>query len=367
MNIRRTLLTSLFAAFVLASTVAPSGALAQTKLRVQSGFPPSGLIYENSKFWAERVNAMAGGRLTIEILPPGAVVPPFEILDAVSKKVIDAGHAAPAYWVGKNRAAALFGPAPGGPFGMDMTDYMGWLLEGGGMELYIELYQKELKANVVPVPAVAVSQQSFGWYKTPVKDWADLKGRKCRHTGITAELFGRAGITPVNVPGGEIIPAGERGVIDCAEFVGPAEDMKIGFQTIWKHFYANSIHEPSTVLEVLFNADVWKALPADLRAIIQSAGIEATFRSETARNRQNVAALKEMREKHGVTIHQTPPDILKKTLETWDAIAKEEAAKSPFFAKVLASQRAYASGVVPARVLTSMPYEFAAKHYWPGN
>lgn len=365
MKLIQSLHSGLAAAVLLALSLAPTAADAQTKLRIQSAFPQSSLIWENGKFWAERVNAMGGGRLTVEMLPPGAVVPPFEILDAVSKKVVDGGHSAPAYWVGKNRAAALFGPSPGGPYGLDMLDYMGWLYEAGGLELYTEFYQKELKANVVPLPLTAVAQQAFGWFKTPVKNWADLKGRKCRHTGITAEVFGRAGVTPVNVPGGEIIPAGERGVIDCAEFTGPADDMKIGFHTIWKNFYPSSMHEPATVLELLINADVWKALPADQRAIIQSAAVEATLRSETTKNRLNAVALKEMTEKHGVKIHPTPPDILKKTLETWDAIAKEESQKSPFFNKVHNALREYASGVVPGRRMTNVPYDFAANHYWP--
>lgn len=353
-------------AVVLAAAVLlPSLASAQTKLRVQSTFPATGLFGESVKFWVDRVGVMSGGRLTIELLPAGAIVPAFEALDAVSKKVIDGAYSAPAYWVGKDRAATLFGPAPGGPFGMDMIDYMGWIYEGGGMELYREFYQSHLKLNVVPFPMTSAAQQSLGWFKRPVKDWADLKGRKCRQTGITAEVFGRAGVTAVNMPGGEIVPAGERGVIECAEFVGPGEDMKVGFHTVWKHFYAQSTHETATVVEVIINGDVWKALPADLQAIVQAATVEATLRSETTRSRVNAVALVELREKHGVTIHKTPPDILKKTLEAWDDIAKTESAKNPFFKKTYDSQRSYASKVVPARRTTDMPYTYTADHYWP--
>ena len=142
---------------LLATAAQPVLAQAPTKLRFQAAFPPSSLTFENFKFWAERVKALSGGRLLIETLPPGAVVPAFEVLDAVHKGVIDGGHTAAAYWVGKNRAATLFGPAPGGPFGMDMLDYMGWLYEGGGIELYRDFYQKELKRNVVPVPLTSVA------------------------------------------------------------------------------------------------------------------------------------------------------------------------------------------------------------------
>ena len=353
------------ATLFLSTVLFSSESQAQTKLRIQSGFPPSSLIYLNSLYFAKQVNAMAGGRLVIEILPPGAVVPPFEILDAVSRKVVDGGHTAAAYWVGKNRAAALFGPAPGGPFGMDMMDYLGWIHDAGGLQLYADFYQKDLKSNVMPIPLTSVAQQPLGWFKAPINSWADLKGKKCRQTGITAELYGRAGVAAVNLPGGEIIPALERGVIECAEWTGPAGDISIGFQTVLKNFYAQSTHEPATVLEILINADVWKALPADIKAIIYSASIEATIKSEMERNRLNASAMKEMKEKFGVTIHTTPPDILLKTLQTWDAIAKEEVAKSATFKKVYDSLYKYASEVVPSRVINSSPYEFTANYYFP--
>lgn len=343
----------------------PGTAEAQTKLRIQSAFPPSSLIYENGKFWADRVKTLSGGRLTIDMLPAGAVVPPFDVLDAVSRKIVDGGQSAATYWVGKNRAAALFGPAPGGPFGMDIIDYIGWIYEGGGLELYREFYRTELNANVVAIPMTSVAQQPLGWFKTPIKGWDDLKGRKCRQTGITAEVFAHAGVTPVNVPGGEIVPAGERGVIDCAEFVNAGDDLRVGFHTIWKNYYVSSTHEPATVLEVVINGDVWNKLPADLQAILETAAMEATIRSETTKNRQNAAALEEMRSKHGVTIHETPPEILTKTLDAWDKIAADEYAKNPFFKKTYDSQRSYASKIVPARRASTAPYNLIAEHYWP--
>jgi TRAP-type mannitol/chloroaromatic compound transport system substrate-binding protein len=335
------------------------------KLKFQSAFPSSSLFYENSQYFAQRVNAMSAGRLQIEMQPPGAVVPPFEVLDAVHKGVLDGGHTAPAYWLGKNRAATLFGPAPGGPFGMDMLDYMGWIYEGGGQALYEEFYQKELQRNVVPMPMSSGANQILGWFKDPVKNWEDLKGRKCRQTGITAEVFAKAGMNPVNIPGGEIVPAGQRGIIECAEFVGPAEDMKIGFHTVWKYVYMPSMHEAATVVELIINGDVWKKLSDDQREIIRSAALDATFRSQLISNRLNADALVELREKHGVHIERTPPDILVKTLEAWDQIAAAEVAKNPFFKKVYDSQRAFAAKVVPARRAVYAPYHAGANHYWP--
>ena len=338
---------------------------AEQKLRFQSALPTSTLMFQNAKFWAERVKALSGGRLDIEVLPAGSVVPAFEVLDAVHKRVLDGGHTAAAFWVGRNRAAVLFGATPGGPFGMDLTDYLAWIYEGGGLELYREMYQDQMKRNVVPFPMTAVPQQPLGWFKNPVRNWDDLKGRKCRQTGLAAEIFGHAGMATVNMPPGEIIPAGERGVIECGELVGPAEDMKVGFHTIWKNYYVGSMHEPAGILEVYFNGDVWKGLAPDLQAIVQSAAIEAALRSQSINNRLNAEALDEMRQKHGVKVQRTPDDILTKTLEVWDQMATDEVAKNPFFKKVYDSQRAYAAKVVPTRRLLDMPYARGANHYWP--
>jgi TRAP-type mannitol/chloroaromatic compound transport system substrate-binding protein len=169
----------------------------------------------------------------------------------------------------------------------------------------------------------------------------------------------------VNMPGGEIVPAGERGVIECAEFVGPAEDMKIGFHTVWKYAYMPSVHEPAAVAELMINGDVWKKLPDDQKEVIKSAAMDATLRSRLVSNKANAEAILELTQKHGVTIGRTPPDILTKILESWDQIAKEEAAKNPFFKKVYDSQRAFASQVVPARRSAYPAYELGANYYWP--
>ena len=353
-------------AVALSLASAATGADAQgTRLKFSSAFPQSSAIYDNFKWWAERVKLLSAGKIDIETSPPGAIVPAFEVLDATHKGVLDGAHSGAAYWVGKHRAAALFGVTPGGPFGMDQHDYLGWLNDGGGMALYQEFYQQELKRNIVVFPMTSVANQVLGWFKTPVKSWEDLKGRKCRQTGLTAEVFQKAGMATVNMPGGEIVPAAERGAIECGEWVGPAEDMKIGFHLVWKHFYMPSVHEPSTVLEMFVNGDVWKKFSPDQQAILQTAASEATTRSAQILNKLNAEALKELTEKHGVKVERTPPDILQKVLETWDEIAKAEIEKNPFFKKVYDSQRAYAASVVPARRSVYPNYDFAAGYYWP--
>lgn len=344
---------------------ATSDAQQPRKLRFQTSYPAGTPTYENLQFWAERVNTMSGGRLQIEAMPAGALVPAFEVVDAIHKKVLDGGQSAAAYSVGKNSAATLFGPAPGGPFGMDSLDYIGWIYNGGGLELYQSFYKDQIKRNVISFPMTYAGNQPLGWFKTEVSGWDDLKGRKCRETGMTAEVFAPSGMTTVNIPGGEIVPSGERGVIDCAEFASPYEDKQMGFQTVWKNYYLPSMHEPATVLELIINQDVWDSLTPDLQEIIKSASWQATFQSMALANKRNAEALAELQTKDGVKVFRTPDDIMLNVLKAWDNVAKEQSDKNPFFKKVYESQRAYAEKVVPARMRINAPYGFAVQHYWP--
>jgi TRAP-type mannitol/chloroaromatic compound transport system substrate-binding protein len=346
--------------------VQPHQALAQSKFKLtfQATWSAGSTLYANFVMFAEQVKKMSGGRLVIETLPAGAVVPAFEVLDAVSRGVIDGGHAWASYWAGKAKAAVVFTGGPGGTFGMDFTDYLGWMFEGGGLELYNEFYQKRLKLNVVPYPIMFAGPQSLGWFKKPIRNWDDFKGVKYRVGGMAGEVFSKAGASVVNMPGGEIVPAGERGVIDAAEWVTPGEDMKMGLHEIWKYYYLPGMHESTTVAELLVNQDVWNKLPEDLQAIVEGACIYTFIRWQAMFNKYNSDALKTLREKHGVTISKTPEDILMTFLKTWDKIAEEEAAKDPFFKKTWESQRAFASVVVPARSFMFPPYSFAAEYYW---
>ena len=175
-------------------------------------------------------------------------------MSAFFSKVIDGWHSISYYWVGKSPAAALFSGPPGGPFGMDHTDYLGWMWEGGGHDLWIELYQKELKLNVHWLPILPSGPQAFGWFKRPIKNLADFKGMKCRQTGINAEVFQRMGMATVNMPGGEIVPAAQRGVIDCAEWVGGVEDLRLGLHQV--HLAALGEHGHREVAEAARAAGV---------------------------------------------------------------------------------------------------------------
>ena len=355
-----------FAAVSSAQAPAPAAKPAASGgLKFQSTWPASLTLQDNFRFFADRMDKLTEGKVKIEALAAGQVVPPFEILDATHKKVIDGGHGISYYWVGKNKAATLFSATPAGIAGMDHMDFLGWMYEAGGLEMWWDFYQKELKLNVLAFPILPASPQAMGWFKRPIKNLADFKGMKCRQTGIVAEIYQRMGMTTVNMPGGEIVPSAQRGVIDCAEWVGGVEDLRLGLPQVWKYHYTPGMHESASIGELIINTDVWKAFTPQQQEAVRSATVETFLRWWVKWQKQNADAIEEMRTKHGTQILRTPPDILTAFFKAWDEIAKEESAKNPFFKKVLDSQREYASKVVPAKRFMFPPYSFAANHYWP--
>ncbi|HEU4352807.1 MAG TPA: TRAP transporter substrate-binding protein [Burkholderiales bacterium] len=355
-------------AFAAAATVAFSASAQQPaakQLKMQSTWPASLTLQDNFKFFAERVDKLTSGQVKIEAMAAGQIVPAFEILDATHKKVIDGGHGVAYYWVGKNKAATLFSATPAGPFGMDHFDFLGWLHEGGGNALYDEFYRDVLKLNVMGMPIGGSSPQALGWFKRPIKDLADFKGLKCRQTGIVSEIYQRMGMQTVNMPGGEIVPSAQRGVIDCAEWVGGIEDLRLGLPQVWKYHYTPGMHESNSMLELIVNTEMWKSFTPQQQEAWRSATLETFVRWGVRWQKQNADAIEEMRTKHGTQMLRTPPAILVDFLKTWDTIAAEESAKNPFFKKVYDSQREYAAKVVPAKRFMFPPYSFAANYYFP--
>lgn len=343
---------------------APVAQQGSRTLKSQASWPAASLLYENYTMLADRVDKMSGGRLKIQVQPSGAIVGAFEVLDAVHSGALDAAHTWAGYWIGKHRAAVLFTGGPGGPFGMDMIDYMGWMYEGGGIQLYEEFYRDVLKLDVIPIPVMPPGPQSFGWFKKPIRSLEDIKGLKYRTPGVNAEIMKELGVTVVTLAGAEILPAAERGVIDAAEWVSPAEDQALGFQDVWKYHVLAGMHETVTVAEWIINRKVWESLSPDLQEIMRSACTETWLRWWVRFHKKNAEAMKVLRERHNVQFSQTPEDILKKVLEVWDKIAQADAAKDPFYKKVYDSVRAYASQVVPTRRLMFLPYNFVADYYW---
>jgi TRAP-type mannitol/chloroaromatic compound transport system substrate-binding protein len=290
---------------------------------------------------------------------------PFEVLDATHKGVMDAAHSWPGYWTGKNMAAGLFGPPPGGPFGLGRDEFISWLHNGGGMELYNELLQKELKLNVVAYFTTTLCYwEAFGWFRKPFENLADLRRLKFRTSGLGLIMLQNMGVSTVQLPGGEVIPALERGTIDGAEWAIPSHDILMGFQNVTKYYYMPDMRQPPGIQEFLINKSKWDALPKDLQLIVRQALLAEIMIMNNASIDLESKAAKELVEKHGVKIMRTPDDILKAQLAAMDKLYDEESKKNPFFAKVLASQREFASRVVPHASRIRPPLDVAVEHYW---
>lgn len=333
-------------------------------IKMQSSWPASNIWQDFAKDYVKRVETMSGGRLKIDLLPSGAVVKAFQVMDAVADGVLDAAHSVPVYWYGKNKAASLFGTGP--VFGGSATTMLSWFYAGGGAELYRELTQDVMGLKVVGFMGFPMFAQPFGWFKKPVTKASELKGFKYRTVGLAADLMQRMGMSVAQLPGGEIVPAMERGVIDAFEFNNPSSDKDFGAHDVAKNYFLSSYHQASESFEFIFNKEVFEDLPEDLRGILQY-GVEAASTSNTATAMDRYSAdLQELKNKHGVKVQRTSKDILDAQLKAWDEIIPE-LEKDPFMKKVLDSQRAWVDRVAYYELMNAPDYALAYDHYFPGK
>lgn len=331
----------------LATTTPTNVAAATIKWRIQTALPAASMYMDIIKSFAANVDAMSGGRLKTEVLPVGAVVGFFEVMDAVDKGVVEGGFTWAHFFSGKRPAAYLFADQPT-INGMDQFTYLAWFYEGGGNELYKDFIDNDLKANMVAFINLMSGGQPLGWFKKPIKSLADFQKLKYRSPpGLTGELFTGMGISAVALPGGELVPAMQRGVIDAGEWINPGEDIRLGLHQVWKHYYLQGFHQASDLGSIIINKDFWNKLPPDLQAIIKTAAKASVTDSIAVNIHQNAAALKVMQEKHGVIVHDTPKDLYPAFLKSSKAVLAKYSAKDPFFKKVADSQKKFADLTVP--------------------
>lgn len=338
---------ALGSAGALAPTVA--GAQTVTRMKIQTVVPSSSIYFDLMKKFGDRVDKMSNGRLKMEMLPDGAVVNAFEMLDAVDKGVVDGGFAWAHYWSGKNTAAGLFSnPAAGAGTGMDQLSHVAWLMQGGGNALYKRLFSEVMKVNVEPLMIQPMGPDPLGWFKNPINSLEDMKKLKYRSPpGLVGEIFKEMGINAVAMPGGEIVPAAQRGVIDAAEWIGPADDLALGFHTVFKHYYLQGPHQSTDIGELLLNKAVWNKLPADLKAVIEGAAMATMMETYSYNVQRNALAVERLKKEFKVVIHDTPKDIFPAFIKATNRVYDREAGKNPFFKEVLESQRTFAKLVVP--------------------
>jgi len=344
-----------------AATPAPAVAAAPSPvvLKMQGSWGAKDIFNEMAEEYVKRVNEMAEGRLKIDYLVGGAVVKPFEVMDAVNKGVLDAGHSVPVYWYGKSKVASLFGSGP--ITGCDAQQQLAWIYRGGGLELYQETL-KNLQLDVVGYFAMPMPTQPLGWFKKPVTSAKDLVGLKYRTVGLAADLLQEMGMKVTQLPGGEIVPAMERGVIEAFEFNNPTSDRRFGAQDVCKNYMLGSYHQAMEFFEIIFNRQKHDALAPDLKAILRYAA-EAASASNFWTAMDNYSRdLQELINKDKVNVLRTPKSIFEAQLKAWDVITKKLSDEDPMFKKVVESQLAWAKRVAFYYWSNDADYPLAYEH-----
>jgi TRAP-type mannitol/chloroaromatic compound transport system substrate-binding protein len=347
-----------------AAVAMPQVSRAQTAtLKMQGSWPATDIFSEMAQDYAKRVNEMAGGRLKIDYLAGGAIVHPFQVFDGVHGGQIDAAHTVTVYWYGKHKAASLFGTGP--VFGFNANEGLGWIYNGGGKELFEELQTKIMKVNIKSFFAMPMPTQPLGWFKKPITAVTDMKGMKYRTVGLAADLFQALGVSVAQLPGGEIVPAMERGVIDGFEFNNPTSDKRFGAQNVAKNYMMGSHHQATEYFEIMINRTKFDALPAEHKAILQYAAEAASSANEWKAYDIYSKDLQELQEKEKVVVRRTPQDVFDVQIKAWDGLIKE-LEKDAFNKKVIDSQKAWVRRVVFYTMTNATDYRGAFNHHFPG-
>ena len=322
------------------------------KWKVQ-GFVPAGMLFhETLERLAARVEKATGGKLVFEVYPAGALVPPFEGVKAVSDGVYQANFGYSAQWVGKIPVAPLFTAAPGGfnALGMQM-----WLDQGGGAELFQEMYDK-YGFNIKVLIAAPISMENFMWAKKPLKTVDDFKGLKMRMMPLMGDVLQKHGMSVIFVPGGEIMPNLQRGVLDAAEYSIPAFDKTLGIWEVCKYVMLPGIHQPASQLELLVNKKAYEALPDDVKRGLEAAVAESRLAEWLWMDKKNMESMDFFKEK-GITFVQMDPETVKTFVQWAHEYLDELSAKDEFFAKVWNSQKEFGKKWYPFHNLYTLPHE----------
>ncbi|MGA8514731.1 MAG: C4-dicarboxylate ABC transporter [Burkholderiaceae bacterium] len=348
-----------------AALAAPMLAKAQAgpiTMRWQSTWPSKDIFHEYALDFAKKVNDMTGGDLKIEVLPAGAVVPAFGLLEAVSKGTLDGGHGVLGYHYGKQNALALWNSGPA--FGMDANMLLSWHKYGGGTELLSKLYASIGMTAVQSFLYGPMATQPLGWFKKPITKSDDFKGLKFRTNGLAIDLFTAMGAAVNALPGGEIVPAMDRGLLDGAEFNNATSDRLLGFPDVSKVCMLQSFHQSAETFEIMFNKPKYDALPAKMKAIIAGA-VEASSAdmSWKAIDRYSKDYI-ELQEKDKVKFYKTPDVVLQDQLKLWEAILVKKSAENPLFKEIVASQKAFAQRAVKWEQDVVINRRMAVNHFF---
>jgi TRAP-type mannitol/chloroaromatic compound transport system substrate-binding protein len=346
----------------MAAPMVSSAQAGPITMRWQSTWPSKDIFHEYALDFAKKVNDMTGGDLKIEVLPAGAVVPAFGLLEAVSKGTLDGGHGVLGYHYGKQNALALWNSGPA--FGMDANMLLSWHKYGGGQELLSKLYASIGMTSVQSFLYGPMATQPLGWFKKPITKSSDFKGLKFRTNGLAIDLFTAMGAAVNALPGGEIVPAMDRGLLDGAEFNNATSDRLLGFPDVSKVCMLQSFHQSAETFEIMFNKPKYDALPAKMKAIIAGA-VEASSAdmSWKAIDRYSKDYI-ELQTKDNVKFYKTPDSILQDQLKLWEEILVKKSAENPLFKEIVASQKAFAGRAVKWEQDVVINRRMAVNHFF---
>ena len=355
----------------LAASAVATGAVAMpqvsraqtTALKMQGSWGAKDVFNEMAEDYVKRVNEMAGGRLKIDYLVGGSVVHPFQVFDGVHGGQLDAAHTVTVYWYGKHKAASLFGTGP--VFGFNANEGLGWIHNGGGKELFDELQTQIMKVNIKSFFAMPMPTQPLGWFKKPIASANDLKGLKYRTVGLAADLFQAMGASVAQLPGGEIVPAMERGVIEGFEFNNPTSDRRFGAQDVAKNYMMGSHHQATEYFEIMFNRAKYTALPKEHQAILQYAAEAVSSANEWKAMDYYSKDLNELINKDKVNVLRTPKGVFDAQINAWDGLIAQ-LGSDPFMKKVMDSQKEWVRRVVFYGMYNATDYRGAFEHHFPG-
>ncbi len=343
----------------------PQVSRAQTvTLKMQGSWGAKSIFSDMAKQYTERVDKMSGGRLKIDYLPAGAVVKAFQVQDACHDGVLDAAHTVTAYWYGKNKAASLFGTGP--VFGANASQILAWIHYGGGKELYKELVNDILGINTVGFFTMPMPTQPLGWFKKHIENVDQMQGLKYRTVGLATDIMQGMGLKVTQLPGGEIVPALERGVIEAFEFNNPTADSQFGAQDVSKHYHMGSYHQAAEFFEIIFNKQRFESLPAEQQAILEYSAEAANTASYGMAMDTYSKDLQKLINEDGVNVYRTDESIMQAQLNSWDKVLEGLVADA-FFKKVVDSQKAWSERVAFYDIMNAADYKLAYKHYFPGK
>jgi len=330
-------------------------------LKVQAAWG-GGIFLEFAQDYVNRVNKMAGGAMKVELLGVGAVVKTAEMQTAVHKGVLDGAHLVTAYWYSKSPVASLFGTGP--CFGWSANELLGWVQYGGGRELYNELMHEKLRLNLVGFFSGPMPAQPLGWFKEEIKDASQMKGLKYRTVGLAADVLTEMGMSVVQLPGGEIQPAMKSGLIDAAEFNNPTSDKDFGMQDVSKDYHLGSFHQSQESFEIIYNKSRFEGLSQEQQSILEYASEAASSDMAWKAMERYSADLVRLKDEFGVRVHRTPDSVMNDQLKAWDVVVERISKADPFFAKVIASQKAWAKRYGAYALQNAPDYRLAYEHYY---